>query len=89
MLNSLETKTRAIKFIDRYYLALSYLENATDKLSVSIAIDDKYDLAVMCNGKLIAIVEHETKEPVLYYCDEDEWTLGDILGGYIDLYNKG
>ena len=82
-------KEKSSKFIERYFLVLGALENADDKLSVSVVLDDKYELAVMCNGKLIAIVEQETKEPVLYYCDEDDWTLGDVLGGYLDFWFKG
>ena len=49
-------------------------------------IDENYILiASFKNGEQYSIVDKEYNLQFCYF-DEDDWTIGDLVGGYLDLY---
>lgn len=49
-----------------------------------VQIDENYNLVAVRGGDVLCIVEGDNV--VMDYVPDDEWTIGDIVGGYLDLY---
>lgn len=49
-----------------------------------VQIDETYSLVAVRGGDVLCIVEGDNV--VMDYVPDDEFTIGDIIGGYMDLY---
>ena len=49
-----------------------------------VRIDETYSLVAVRGGDVMCIVEGSNV--VMDYVPDDEWTIGDIISGYLDLY---
>ena len=49
-----------------------------------VQIDETYSLVAVRGGDVLCIVEGNNV--VMDYVPDDEFTIGDIIGGYMDLY---
>ena len=89
MINIEEFKAKVAVFTDRYEkiqeeMKASGGENGTWYES----LDEDYDLVFMrvaLVGTVVAITDKDWT-PVFYYLEDEDWTVGDVLGGYLDLY---
>ena len=89
-----ELKEKVSNFIERYYDLMDTFEEADDDVKgVSIQIDEtyqlRYEIVDIIGNTVIAIHDTELGESVLWYTLDEDYTLGDLVGGYLDLVFRG
>lgn len=89
-----EIKGKVTNFIEKYYDMMETFESGgEDVKGVSIMIDDtyqlRYEVVDIIGNAIIAIHDVELGEPVMWYSLDEDYTLGDLIGGYLDLTFDG
>ena len=78
-------------FLDAYERVMEEKESdESERISFYESLDENYDLVVLrvpIVGDVVSIADKDWI-PIFYYIEEDEWTIGDLIGGYLDLYTK-
>ena len=91
MINIEEMKNRTENFIDKFEKIQDEMKIADGTIGTWYeSLDEDYDLVFMrvaLMGLVVAITDKEWC-PVFYYLEDEDWTIGDVLGGYLDLYFK-
>ncbi len=59
-------------------------QNDDKAAAIEVRIDETYSLVAVRGGAAMFIMEDDNI--VLDYIPDDDWTLGDIIGGFVDLY---
>lgn len=59
-------------------------KNDDKAAAIEVQIDETYSLVAVRGGAAMFVLEGNNI--VLDYIPDDDWTLGDIIGGFIDLY---
>lgn len=80
-----ELRTKAEAVIKAYEQIEELLGQNDDKAAaIEVQIDETYSLVAVRGGAAMFILEGDNI--VLDYIPDDDWTPGDIIGGFIDLY---
>ena len=91
-MNKHEIIAKVMNFLDKYEAIEAEMNsNDSGKTSFYESLDENYDLVVIkapVVGEVVAITD-KSWTPIFYYMeDEDEFTIGDLICGYLDLYFK-
>lgn len=78
-------------FVQAYEELRSEIQNGDGtKTFFEKTLDEDYDLVIIESpvvGEIVAITD-SAMNAIFYYLEDDEWTIGDLIGGYLDLYFK-
>ena len=88
MINVEQISEKTVAFVCAYEEVgkMVYANELNHEIAVAARIDEQYALVSAFNGDFWAIAKVEGNELAFWYGPEDEWTFGDLLGGYLDLY---
>ena len=83
-----EIRNKADAIIEAYSKVEDLLARDDSKtVAVEVPIDETYNLVAVRGGEAMFIVDGVNHDHiVLDYIPDDEWTPGDVIGGYLDLY---
>ena len=89
-----DLKEKVSNFIEKYYDMMETFESENEDVKgVSIQIDEtyqlRYEIVDIIGNAIIAIHDTELGEAVLWYTLDEDYTLGDLVGGYLDLVFRG
>ena len=91
MINAIDVAEKMSNFVEKYAEVTAQKEaGGPEQLSYYESLDENYDLVILeapIVGTIVAITDN-VWTPIFYYLEDDEWTLGDLIGGYLDLYYK-
>lgn len=86
MINFNEMTIKAASIIAAYENVCELLESDPDnKAAVEVPIDEAYVLIGIRDGATFIIMSNDGSEQIDFIPDDD-WTPGDLIGAYIDLY---
>ncbi len=93
-MNKDELKEKVSNFIEKYYDMMEAFETEEEDVrGISIMIDEtyqlRYEIVDIIGNAIIAIHDVELGEPIMWYSLDEDYTLGDLVGGYLDLVFKG
>ena len=88
MINFEDVRTKVDAIIEAYSKVEDLMGRDDSKAAaVEVPIDETYSLVAVRGGEAMFIVDGENRDHiVLDYIPDDEWTPGDVIGGYLDLY---
>ena len=79
----MRVKTNAI--VDALKNIAELLGHNDDKtVAFEVPIDETYSLVAVRGGEVVLIVDGD--DVVMDYVPDDEWLVGDVVSGYLDLY---
>lgn len=79
----MRAKTNAI--VDALKNIAELLGHNDDKtVAFEVPIDETYSLVAVRGGEVVLIVDGD--DVVMDYVPDDEWLVGDVVSGYLDLY---
>ena len=80
-----DLRTKVNQIVEALEQIAMLLGHNDDKAAAfEVPIDETYSLVAVRGGDVLCIVEGDNV--VMDYVPDDEWTIGDIVGGYLDLY---
>ena len=80
-----EVRTKVNNIVEALEQIAMLLGRDDDKAAAfEVRIDESYSLVAVRGGDVLCIMEGDLV--VMDYVPDDEWTIGDIVGGYLDLY---
>ena len=89
MINIEELKDKTSNFIEKFEKIQEEMRAAEGTVgSWYESLDENYDLVFIRVALLglVASVCDKDWTPIFYYLEDEEWTIGDLMGGYLDLY---
>ena len=89
MINIEELKEKSSNFIEKFEKIQEEMRAAEGTVgSWYESLDENYDLVFIRVALLglVASVCDKDWTPIFYYLEDEEWTIGDLMGGYLDLY---
>ena len=88
MINFEDMRTKVDAIIEAYSKVEDLMGRDDSKAAaVEVPIDETYSLVAVRGGEAMFIVDGTNRDHiVLDYLPDDEWTPGDVIGGYLDLY---
>ena len=88
MINFEDVRAKVDAIVEAYSKVEDLMGRDDSKAAaVEVPIDETYSLVAVRGGEAMFIVDGANRDHiVLDYIPDDEWTPGDIIGGYLDLY---